>query len=76
MADLGLSLTTSGLVVSLAESAEGILGSLTYKTAVFDAETVESIGIDFCRVLRDAIQRPEQKLLEFLPERGQPEGRS
>lgn len=70
LADLELSLTTSDLVVSLSEQPEGIFGSLTYNTALFDAETVEGLGIDFYDVVRNVAQRPEKRLLEFLPERG------
>jgi hypothetical protein len=53
MSDLELSLTTSELVLWLSERPKGIFGSLTYKTALFDAETVNGLGIDFCDVVRN-----------------------
>ncbi len=66
LADLKLSFTTADVVVSLWEGSEGIFGSLTYKSAIFDAETIQGLGTDFCTVLGNIIQHPENRLLEFL----------
>jgi hypothetical protein len=69
MADLGVSLTMSDMVMSVAAQQGEIRGMLAYKIALFDAETVERLGIDFSEVLRSAVQRPEQRLSEFPPAR-------
>ena len=55
--------------MSLSERPEGIFGSLTYKTTLFDAETVEGLGIDFYDLVRNVTQRSEKRLLEFRPAR-------
>ena len=70
MADLELALTTSELVLSLSVRPEGISGSLTYKTALFGAETVKGLGVDFHAVVRNVAQQSHKRLLEFLPQKG------
>jgi len=70
ISDLGLSLTTCDLVVSLAEGPKGIGGTLTYKSALFDAETMERLGIDFSDVVRKVVRRPERRSSELLGDTG------
>jgi aryl carrier-like protein len=69
LVDLKLSFTAADLVVSLWEGPEAIFGSLKYKSALFDAETIQSLGTDFDSVLRNIAQQPEKRLLDFLADR-------
>ena len=57
------------LLVACEESASGITGGVEYRTALFDAATIERWAGHFVELLRDAVSRPETpvRLLRVLP---------
>jgi amino acid adenylation domain-containing protein len=65
MADLEFALTTSDLVVSVVQLQDSIEGTISYKKDVFDAETIERLGIKLEHMLRNIALWPQAHLLDL-----------
>ena len=64
-AELGLTVTTCDIVFNLWEGQHGLAGSCIYKTALFDAASIDQMLEAFQRILTDVVAQPERRLETF-----------
>jgi non-ribosomal peptide synthetase component F len=62
---LDLGLARFDLALELHVHQGGVLAQFNYDSALFDAQTVERLAEDFVGLLRQALARPETRLLDF-----------
>lgn len=51
--------------LEMEESSEGLVGSLTYNTDLFEATTIKRKAAEFTRILHDVTQNPDLKLSDI-----------
>lgn len=67
VAEPGLTATTFDVILMLQDRPQGLAGSCIYKTALFDAATIERLLEAFQRMLTRIVAQPEQSLSAFGP---------
>jgi hypothetical protein len=63
VAEPGLTATTFDVILILHQRPQGLTGWCIYKTALFEAATIQRMLEDFQRVLERLVTQPEQPLL-------------